>query len=57
VGGNRGSLKSGADAFMLFLRGAQLVPQSGVLTVLLDLDEVNVTLKNAESLVRCCLGK
>jgi hypothetical protein len=29
---------------MLFLRGAQLVLRSGVL----DLDEVNVTFKNAE---------
>ena len=32
---------------MLFLRGAQLVLRSSVLTVL-DLDEVNVTLKNAK---------
>ena len=32
---------------MLFLRGAQLVLRSSVLKVL-DLDEVNVTLKNAE---------
>ena len=32
---------------MLFLRGAQLVLWSSVLTVL-DLDEVNVTLENAE---------
>jgi len=32
---------------MLFLCGSQLVLQSSVLTVL-DLDEVNVTLKNAE---------
>jgi hypothetical protein len=32
---------------MFFLRGAQLVLRSSVLTVL-DLDEVNVTLKNAE---------
>ena len=41
---------------MLFLRGAQLVLQSSVLIVL-DLDEVNVSLKNAEILGRCCLGK
>jgi hypothetical protein len=41
------SLEDGAEAFVLFLRGAQLVLQSSVLTVL-DLDEVNVTLKNAE---------
>jgi len=32
---------------VLFLRGAQLVLRSSVLTVL-DLDEVNITLKNAE---------
>jgi hypothetical protein len=32
---------------MLFLRGAQVVLWSSVLTVL-DLDEVNVMLKNAE---------
>ena len=43
--GNRGSLKGGAEAFMMFLHGAQLVLWSSVLTVL-DLDEVNVTLKN-----------
>ena len=46
VEGNGGSLKNGAKTFMLFLRGAQLVLQSSVLTVL-DLDEVNVTLENA----------
>ena len=45
--GNEGSLKDGAEAFVLFLRGAQLVLRSSVLTVL-DLDEVNITLKNAE---------
>ena len=44
---NEGSLKGGAEAFLLFLWGAQLVLRSSVLTVL-DLDEVNVTLKNAE---------
>jgi hypothetical protein len=38
---------------MLFLRGAQLVLRSSVLTVL-DLDEVNVTLKDAETLGWCC---
>ena len=32
---------------MLFLRGAQLVMRSSVLTAF-DLDEVNVTLENAE---------
>jgi len=43
VKGNRRSLEDGAEAFVLFLRGAQLVLRSSVLTVL-DLDEVNVTL-------------
>jgi len=47
VEGNGGSLEDGAEAFVLFLRGAQLVLQSSVLTVL-NLDEVNVTLENAE---------
>ena len=47
VESNGGSLKDGAEAFMLFLRGAQLVLRSSVLTVL-DLDEVIVMLKNAE---------
>jgi hypothetical protein len=47
VEGNGGSLKDGAEAFVPFLRGNQLVLRSSVLTVL-DLDEVNVTLKNAE---------
>ena len=42
-----GSLRGGAEDFMLFLSGAQLVLRSTVLTVL-DLDNVNVTLKNAE---------
>ena len=45
--GNGGSLEDGADAFVLFLRGAQVLLRSSVLTVL-DLDEVNVTLENAE---------
>ena len=45
--GNGGSLEDGADAFVLFLRGTQLALRSSVLTVL-DLDEVNVTLVNAE---------
>ena len=45
--GNGGSLKDGSEAFVLFLRGAQLVLRSGVLTVL-DLDEMDVTLENAE---------
>jgi len=41
--GNGGSLKDGAEAFMLFLRDAQLVLRLSVLTVL-DFNEVNVTL-------------
>ena len=44
VEGNGGSLKGGAEAFLLFLCGAQLVLRSSVLTVL-DLDDVNVALK------------
>ena len=36
-----------AEAFVLFLRRAQLVLRSSVLTVL-DLNEINVTLENAE---------
>ena len=47
VEGNEGSLKGGAEAFMLFLCSSQLVLRLSVLTVL-DLDEVNVTLENAE---------
>ena len=47
VEANGGSLEDGAEAFLLFLRGAQLALRSSVLTVL-DLDEVNVTLENAE---------
>ena len=38
-------MKDGAEAFVLFLRGAQL--RSSVLT-LLDLNEVDVTLKYAD---------
>ena len=45
--GNGGSLEDGAEAFVLFLRSAQLVLQSSVLAVL-DPDEVNVTLEDAE---------
>jgi hypothetical protein len=52
---SRGSSKDGAEAFMLFLRGAQLVLRSCVLTVL-DFDDVNAMLKNAEIFGRCCLG-
>ena len=54
VESNGGSLKGGAEAFMLFLRGAQLVLWSSVLTVL---DDANVTLENAQTLGRCCLEK
>ena len=39
--------KDGAEAFVLFLHGAQLTLRSSVLTVL-DFDEVDVTLKSAE---------
>ena len=46
VEGNGGSLKDGAEAFVLFLRGAQLVLRSSVLTVLY-LNVVNVTLEDA----------
>ena len=49
VEGNDGSLEDGAEAFMLFLRGTQLILRSNILTVL-DLDEVNVTLNNAETI-------
>ena len=47
VENNGGFLKGGAEAFMLFLCGAQLVLRSCVLTVL-DHDEVDFTLENAE---------
>ena len=40
-------MKYGAEAFVLFLRGAWLVLRSSVLTVL-DLNKVDVTLENAE---------
>ena len=46
VEGNGDSLEDGAEAFVLFLLGAQLALRFSILTVL-DLDEVNVTLKNA----------
>ena len=49
VANNGGSLRDGAEAFVLFLCGAQLVLQSSVLTVH-DLDDVNATLENAEIL-------
>jgi hypothetical protein len=56
VESNGGSLKGGAEAFMLFLHGAQLVLRSSVL-VEFDLIEVNVTLEKLRSLGRCCLEK
>ena len=55
VEGNGGSLDVGAEAFMLFLCGAQLVLRSSVLTVL-DLDEVNVTLKLYFACIVRCIG-
>ena len=48
VEANGGSLENVVKAFVLFLRGAQLVLRSSVLTILDLNDEVNVTLKNAE---------
>ena len=42
VESNGGSLENVAKVFVLFLCGVQLVLGSGVLTVLLDLDEVDV---------------
>ena len=55
VEGNGGSLTDGAEAFVVFLRGAQLVLRSSVLTVL-DLDEVNVTLKLYFACIVRCIG-
>jgi len=50
--GNRGSLDDGAEAFVLFLRFAQLVVRSSVLITVLGLDDgechSNVTLEKAE---------
>jgi len=49
VESNGGSLQAGAEAFTLLLHGAQLVLQSSLHVLkVLDLNEVNVTLKNAE---------
>ena len=42
--GNGGSLTDKAEAFVLFLRGAQLVLRSSILTIP-SLNEVNVMLK------------
>jgi hypothetical protein len=56
VEGNGGFLEDGAEAFVLFLRGAQLVLRSSVLAVL-DPDEVNVTLENADTFVSMLSGE
>ena len=56
VEGNRGSLKNVAKIFVLLLRGAQLVLRSSVLIVL-DLNEVNVTLKSTEIFASMLSGK
>ena len=53
---NGGSLKNVAEIFVLFLCGVQLVLRSGVLTIILDLDEVDATPSLLRSLGRCCLG-
>ena len=50
---NGGSLKDGAEAFVLFLCGAQLVLRSSVLKVL-DFNEVDVTLKYAKLFGTVC---
>ena len=47
VKGDGSALEDGAEAFVLFLCGAQLVLRSTVLTVL-DVDGVNVPLENTE---------
>jgi hypothetical protein len=46
VEGSEGSLKDGAEAFVLFLRGARLVLRWSNVLAVLDLDEVNVMLEN-----------
>jgi hypothetical protein len=58
VEGNGGSLKGGAEAFVLFLRGAQLVLRSSVLIVIY-LNGVAATLKYAEIFrsVLCVWGR
>ena len=45
VEGNRGSLMDGAEAFVLFLRDAQLVLRSGCVFTIFDLGEVDVALR------------
>jgi len=56
VESNGGSLENVAEIFVLFLCGVQLVLRSGVLTIILDLDEVDATPSLLRSLGRCCLG-
>ena len=56
VEGNGGALENGAEAFVLFLCGAQLVLRSSVLTVL-DFNEVSVTLENVEIFVLVLSGE
>ena len=48
VESNGGSLENAAETFVLFLCGVQLVLRSGVFTIVLDLDEVDVTPSFAE---------
>ena len=58
VEGNGGSLTDGAEAFVVFLRGAQLVLRSASVLIVLDLDEVNaMSRRMLRSLGRCCLEK
>ena len=54
--GNRGSLKNGAEAIVLFLHVAQLELRSSVL-IILDLEEVDVTLKNHEIFLSVLSGE
>ena len=56
VEGNGGSLKDGAQAFVLFLHSAQLVLWSSVLAVL-NFDVVDVTLESAEIFGSVLSGK
>ena len=49
-------MENGAEVFVLFLRGAQLVLLSSVLTVL-DFEEMDVTLENAEIFVSVLFGE
>jgi len=49
--------KDGAEAFVVFLHGAQLVLRSSVLTVATELDEVNVTLRSIFVILRSLMGR